>query len=66
MDKHTETEKIVLSFLKALTEDKHDLIETFYHPDAEQTEFPNAITPVTAVRNWGIKKSEWERQKNNG
>jgi hypothetical protein len=44
--------QIVIDFLKALEKEKSaDVLERFYHPEVEQTEFPNAITKQTAVRN---------------
>lgn len=48
----TENERTVLAFLKALEEPRHNVvIDTFYHPEAEQTEYPNAITKVVTHRN---------------
>lgn len=44
--------QIVIDFLKALEqENSAEVFEKFYHPEVEQTEFPNAITKQTTVRN---------------
>lgn len=50
MKQLTNNEKIVEAFLKALeTRQSFDEIEKFYHPDVEQTEYPNAIIKNIAV-----------------
>lgn len=42
---------IVEAFLKMLTSDRTaDDLRRFYHPEVEQTEFPNAILPKTVTR----------------
>lgn len=51
MENITENEKIVIEFLKVL-ENRHssDELDKFYHPDCQQTEFPNAIVKNTIHR----------------
>lgn len=47
----TENERTVLAFLKALEDPRRqDVIDLFYHPEAEQTEFPNAVTHAVTHR----------------
>ena len=47
----TENEKIVVEFLKMLEERQSpDKLENFYHPDAEQIEYPNAVVKRTTIR----------------
>ena len=40
-----------------------DELAEFYHPDIEQTEFPNAVTKNTAVRNLADLRAASERGK---
>ncbi|GLU43760.1 nuclear transport factor 2 family protein [Allomuricauda sp. NBRC 101325] len=45
-------EKFVMDFLKMLENRKSsNELEKFYHPDSEQTEFPNTLTKQLTVRN---------------
>ena len=47
----TQNEHLVVDFLKMLEQRKtSDELEQFYHPDVQQTEFPNAITKNTTTR----------------
>lgn len=48
----TTNESTVRSFLHTLSHrTSADELDQFYHPDVEQTEYPNAITRHTAIRN---------------
>lgn len=52
MKEITENEKIVVEFLKTMeSRCSSDELDKFYHPDCEQTEFPNAIVKNTIRRN---------------
>lgn len=60
----TENEKTVVAFLKMIEERKSsDELSNFYHPEIEQTEYPNAIVKTTAVRNLQDLKEGSERGK---
>ena len=58
----TDNEKTVLAFLKMIEERKSSSdLEKFYHPEIEQSEYPNAITKNTAVRNLADLKAASEK-----
>lgn len=51
MNPNDANKQLVLDFLKMLEESESpERFIDFYHPDVEQTEFPNAITKNTTVR----------------
>lgn len=53
---------ITLQFIHTLqNRTSADELLPFYHPDIEQIEFPNAITPTTAIRNLNDLKAASER-----
>lgn len=52
----------VLDFLKMLEESTSiDRFTEFYHPEVEQTEFPNAITKTTTTRTLNDLKEGFEK-----
>ena len=55
----TENERTVIEFFKMIEERKSsEELEKFYHPAAEQTEYPNAIVKYSTIRNLrGLKDS---------
>lgn len=58
----TANENLVLDFLKMLEHRKEaSELEKFYHPDAEQIEFPNAITKNVTRRTLKDLKDASER-----
>lgn len=58
----TENENTVVAFLKMMEERKSASdLEKFYHPEIEQSEYPNAITKNTAVRNLADLKAASEK-----
>jgi len=47
----TQNEKVVINFLKMLqTRNSSKELDEFYHPEIEQTEFPNALTKELTKR----------------
>ena len=58
-------EQTALDFINALQHrTSASDVMNFYHPDIEQTEFPNAITKNTAIRNFDDLLQASERGKN--
>ncbi len=58
----TENENIVVEFLKMLEEQRSAKeLDKFYHPEAEQIEYPNAILKNMAVRNLDEIKESFEK-----
>jgi hypothetical protein len=61
----TANEQLVVDFLKMLEERKSsEELNQFYHPEVEQTEYPNAIVKNTVTRNLEDLKVGSERGKN--
>jgi len=60
----TDIKAIAIDFIKTLQHRKSagELLE-FYHPDIEQTEFPNAVTKNATVRNLNDLKNASEKGK---
>lgn len=60
----TYNEKRVIDFLRMVeNRQSADALSEFYHADAEQIEFPNAITKVTAIRALEDLKAASDRGK---
>lgn len=56
--------ELVRAFLTALSEGRSgSALEEFYHPEVRQTEFPNLLTKVVAVRDLAELKAASERGK---
>ncbi len=64
MPKHetNQLEQTVIAFLRALeTRDSADALAPFYHPEAEQTEYPNTVVKRTVVRKLADLKTSAEQ-----
>lgn len=58
----TKNEKTVVQFLKMLeSKTSTDELDKFYHPDAKQIEFPNALTKQCTTRNLQELKTAAEK-----
>lgn len=58
----TDNERKVVGFIRMVEQRQSaDELETYYHPEAEQQEYPNAVTKTTAVRNLNDLKLGAER-----
>lgn len=58
----TKNENTVIQFLKMLeNRTSSDELEKFYHPDAKQIEYPNALTKQCATRNLSELKAAAEK-----
>ncbi|MBS1532292.1 MAG: nuclear transport factor 2 family protein [Bacteroidetes bacterium] len=58
----TDLEAIAINFIRAVESRKSaDELHRFFHPDMEQTEFPNAVTKNKTVRTIKDSKSAAEK-----
>ena len=61
---HSANEQLVLDFVEMLQRARSAAdLERFYHPETEQTEYPNAVTKNTAFRSLDDLKMASERGK---
>src|SRR5689334_8984072 len=60
----TANEQMVIDFLSMLEQrTSAEELARFYHADVEQIEYPNAITPGTAIRSFNDLKNASEKGK---